>query len=276
MNQESTHKLRGDITNTFVLVGTLVYLFVVVYFTLPGAQGVVDEHWKEDGFCIQNMDVPYWSSFDTCLYVDVTFSFIIAALYFRWKDIPGMEKVNAIVPAVIASTLGHGAAHGAMATGFRDGSYQENKDSNTVPEPVLWQQVAFCAMFWFPLLKGVNQKMSNFYLAILAVMATYGNYFVKTELGFPYVQTVINVSFHISQLMLPLDEKSSRFYMRIPLANVLPLLVAWSEALFCDAFFRAAGGHMLYDASIVVSFLALYITEYNYYSSKPLAKEKTS
>ena len=55
-NQASNHKLVGDIVNIFVLVATFAHLSTVIYFTLPGAQGVVDEHWKKDGFCIQNID----------------------------------------------------------------------------------------------------------------------------------------------------------------------------------------------------------------------------
>ena len=80
----------GDVFNTLVLVGSLVYLLVAVCFMLPGAEGVVDEHWKKDGFCIQNNDVPYWSSFDTCLYVDIVFSVIIGIMYLPWKDVLGL------------------------------------------------------------------------------------------------------------------------------------------------------------------------------------------
>ena len=84
INQASHHKLAGDIINVSVLAASVVYVITVVYFTMPGgaAQGVVNEQWKKDGFCIQNSDVPYWSSFDTCLYVDVVFSAIIASTYF--------------------------------------------------------------------------------------------------------------------------------------------------------------------------------------------------
>ena len=67
----------GDTIHVFILAASILYALTVVYFTQPGIQGVVDEHWKKDGFCIQSIDVPYWSSFDTCLYVDVFFSIIL-------------------------------------------------------------------------------------------------------------------------------------------------------------------------------------------------------
>jgi len=281
-NQASYHNLVGDTVNVSVLVASVVYVSTVVYFTLPGVQGVVDEHWKKDGFCIQNIDVPYWSSFDYCLYVDVLFSVVLGAMYFAWRDIPGMESSSASVPALIAATLGHGIAHGAMAVKFRDGSYHQHEDDAEVARPfvpALWQMLVFCAIFWFPLLKAAMPKIENQYVAVLSAFVTYGQGFVKKELGFAYVQTIVNIAFHISQLMLSSDEKNRREYMMMPMANVLPIVVAWNEVLFCDSYFRSAGGHVLYDASIIVSFIVFYLDCYSFSTkstSKSLTKEKTT
>jgi len=276
------HKLAGNIINSFVLVMSVLYVCTVAYFTLPGAHGVLDEHWKKDGFCIQNVDVPYWSSFDTCLYIDIILSIILGTLYFAWKDIPGMGRSSETVPALIMATLGHGFAHGAMAIKLRDGSYHQLMDGNsdTVeehPVPATWQLLCFGAIFWFPLLKGVLPKMNIKHVAILSAVATYGQCFVKKELSFSYVQTIVNIAFHISQLTLPLDDKICREYMMMPLANVLPIIVAWNEILFCDSFFRSAGGHLLYDASIPVSFIIFYLDCYLHNTKRntnSLAKEK--
>lgn len=274
----SHHRLKGDIINAFVLSASIIYVSTVVYFTLPGSQGVVDEHWKRDGFCIQNIDVPYWSSFDTCLYVDVLFSAILAVMYLAWKDIPGMEISSANVPSLIAATLGHGIAHGIMAHKFRDGSYHQKGDNAEAFTPALWQILAFYALFWFPLLRGTLPKMQNQTIAVIASAATYGQGFVKDELGFAYVQTIVNMAFHTSQLMLSPDEKNQREYITMPLANVLPLVVAFNEAFFCDAYFRSAGGHVLYDASIIISYIIFYLDCYGVSkesSIKCVSKEKT-
>jgi len=282
-NQANHHKLTGDIINVLILVSSVLYVLTVVYFTLPGAQGVVDEYWKRDGFCIQNKDVPYWSSFDTCLYVDVIFSAVLAIMYFSWKDIQGMESANISVPAAIVSTLGHGIAHGVMAIQFRDGSYHQRQDDNAESEgivvPALWMMLVYCALFWCPLLKAAMPKMENHSIVVLAAIATYGNLFVKKELGFAYVQTIVNISSHISQLMRSCEEKNRREHMMMPLANVLPTVVAWNEILFCDSYFRSAGGHVLYDASIIISFIVFYLDAYHYnkmkLNSKRPNKEKT-
>lgn len=274
--QVSHHRVTGDIINVFVLAVSLVYAWTVVYFTQPGIQGVVDEEWKKDGFCIQNVDVPFWSSFDTCLYVDIFFSAILGVMYLAWRNIPGMETSSIPVPSVIAATLGHGIAHGAMAVGLRDGSYHQQIDDEEAPP--MWKIMVFCAVFWFPLLKASLPKLKNTEVAFLAVIVTYGMGFVKKELGFAYVQTIVNVAFHASQLMLTTDEKNRREYVTMPLAGVLPIVVAWNEILFCDSYFRSAGGHVLYDASIIVSFIVFYLNCYHFNTksnSKSLIKQKT-
>ena len=189
-----------------------------------------------------------------------------------------MEAPSAFVPAFIGSTLGHGIVHGAMAVKFRDGSYDPDGGAEQIV-PTLGQKLVGCAIFWFPLLKATLPKMKGHHVAVLSAMATYGNDFVKHELGFAYVQTIVNVAFHASQLMLSPEEKNSREYMMLPLMGILPLVVAWNEVLFCDAFFRAAGGHVLYDASIAISFMVFYLECYYFNTksrSKALTKEKTS
>jgi len=276
----SHHKVVGDSINAFVLAASLVYGLTVVYFTQPGIQGVVDEEWKKDGFCIQNIDVPFWSSFDTCLYVDIFFSAILGVMYLAWKNIPGMETSSKIVPSFIVATLGHGIAHGAMAVKFRDGSYHQqidDEEANAVTPP-MWQMIARCAVFWFPLLKASMPKLKNIHVSFLAVIVTYGRGFVKKELEFAYVQTIVNVALHGSQLMLATDEKYRREYMTLPLAGVLPIVMAWNEILFCESYFRSAGGHVLYDASIIVSYIVFYLNCYHFntkLNDKSLIKQKT-
>uniref|UniRef100_A0A6U9YK88 Uncharacterized protein n=1 Tax=Pseudo-nitzschia australis TaxID=44445 RepID=A0A6U9YK88_9STRA len=264
------YKVQGDAIHAFILVASIAYAFTVVYFTQPDSEyaNVVDEHWKKDGFCIQNKDVPYWSSFDTCLYIDVFFSAVLGAAYLAWKEIPGMETSSAIVPSVIASTVGHGIAHGMMATAFRDGTNQEVDDDNEgLPVASPWFLLAFCAFFWFPLLKAAMPKLGSHYVLICAAISTYGHTLAKKEFGFGYVQTVVNVAFSLSQLMLPLDKKNDREYVTMPFTcGILPIVVAWNEALFCDAFFRSMGGHALYDASIILSFLVFYVDCYRFHT----------
>ena len=263
----------GNIVNSAVLGGAIAYAAVVVYYSRPGATGVLDPQWKEDGFCIQNKEVDYLSSFDTCLYVDVIFSAVLGALYFKWKDLPGMEISSKIVPMVILSTLGHGFAHGKMAAEGRSDGWEHEGIREIPPWPHL---IAFIALFWLPLLKASMPRVNTFLVAIAAFLATYlpilaGG--LKKELNFAWIQTVVSIAFHCSELSLPPGEKNRREYMTLPLAGLLPVLVAWNEALFCSAYFKRVGGHVWYDFSIVASFILQYIDSY-LYRSKLATKEK--
>jgi hypothetical protein len=263
----SSYATQGDVVNSCVLAAAFIYTTSVVYFTQPG-RGFFDDEWKQDGFCIQNKDVPYWSSFDTCLYVDTFFSLLLGALYLAWRNIPGMGKASEIIPFVILGTLGHGFAHGAMAAKFRSGEELEEK-----PKPQLWQLVAFSAIFWFPLLKASLMKVSNAKVALLSALVTYGGRFLKEQYGFAYVQTVLSVAYHTSQLLLPVNEKENREYLTLPLlVAVPPLITAWNEALFCGAYFKSLGGHTLYDASIILCTIWYYIDSYQHVTKK---KQKT-
>jgi hypothetical protein len=268
-----SYETSGNALNSIILTAGLLYAVCVVYYTQPGRHGVVDEGWKEDGFCIHNKDVPYWSSFDTCLYVDVFFSAVLGLLYLSWrKSLP--EYCSEVVPMVIASTVGHGLAHGAMAQSFRSGGDDSDGSIRNTPQGLqdvpLWQSMAFCAFFWFPLLKASLAKVSYPRVAVLAVLVTYGPMLVEgglpKEHGFAYVQTVVTLAFHTSQLLLDSKEKQRREYFSMPLIAALPpMITSWNEALGCNAYFRNLGGHVLYDASIIIGFLVYYMDCYRYH-----------
>eukprot|EP00534_Pseudo-nitzschia_fraudulenta_P000062 CAMPEP_0201125502 /NCGR_PEP_ID=MMETSP0850-20130426/21697_1 /ASSEMBLY_ACC=CAM_ASM_000622 /TAXON_ID=183588 /ORGANISM="Pseudo-nitzschia fraudulenta, Strain WWA7" /LENGTH=281 /DNA_ID=CAMNT_0047393551 /DNA_START=82 /DNA_END=927 /DNA_ORIENTATION=- len=271
--QASHYKTTGDVVNVCVLAASLAYAATVVYYTQPGVTGVVDEHWKKDGFCIQNMDVPYWSSFDTCLYVDVVFSAVLGIMYLSWKEIPGMEVVSEMTPGMIVGTLGHGLAHGAQAATFRDGSYQ----TSAAEEEPVWFYFLFGAFFWFPFLKIGLKKVKTEYVALLSLIVTVAQIPVKKELGFAYVQTILYIVFGLDQLMMSPERKNKREYTTFALVSIPPVVVSWNEALLCDAYFRSVGGHVLYDGVIIVSLVMQYIDCYLYHTrnnSKSLVKEK--
>jgi hypothetical protein len=201
--------------------------------------------------------------------VDTFFSLVLGALYLKWNKIPRMEKASEIIPFVILGTLGHGFAHGAMAAKFRSGG----EGGEETQKPKLWQLVAFAAVFWFPLLKASLIKVSSGKVALLAALVTCGGIFLKEQYGFAYVQTVLSVAYHASQLLLPVKEKEHREYLTLPLlVAVPPLVTAWNEALFCGAYFKSLGGHVLYDASIIIGTIGYFIDSYQHVTKR---KQKT-
>mmetsp|Transcript_34362 Transcript_34362/g.63176 ORF Transcript_34362/g.63176 Transcript_34362/m.63176 type:complete len:286 (-) Transcript_34362:402-1259(-) len=274
----SHHAKAGNVLNASMLLASLLYVAVAIHFTQPGKSGVLDNGWKEDGFCIHNKEVPYWSSFDMCLYVDVFFSAVLGILYWKWRELPGMKASSDIIPMVIMGTLGHGIAHGVEAVKFRDGRYEEEKALEDVEEtPSFFFLVLFWAFFWFPLLKASMHNMNSFKVAMIAVAVNWGPSFaggLKKELIFPYIQTVINFASHLSQLALSSKEKQQREYMMLPLVSLIPFLVSWNEALFCSSYFKSAGGHVWYDAGIIISYIVFYVDCYRVSSTKLLGTKQ--
>lgn len=277
----SIYVVVGNAVNILVFVASIAYAAAVIYLTQPDSSnaGVLDEQWKEDGFCIHNKHVAYRSSFDWCLYVDVAFSLLLAVMWWNWRKLPGMEAASEVAPMIILSTIGHGMAHGGMAAKFRDGRY-ETENTESVPEvPPLPQLLAFCVIFWFPLLKAAMPKVNSMLVVFFSMVVTFGPYLaggMKKQLGFAYVQTIISIAFHISQLSLPLEEKRRREYMTMPMAGIIPVFLAWQEALFCQLYFESVGGHVLYDASIILSFIAFYLDSYRVHtSSSSISKMNT-
>jgi len=197
--------------------------------------------------------------------VDAFFSAVLAWMWYRWRNVQGMSKASELVPFVVLGTLGHGFAHGMKAVKFRTGKIEEEDGT----ERSLWQYVVFCAIFWFPLLKAsLYNAMNNRIVALLTVVVCAAGFKLRDEYGFTYVQTVLAMAYHISQLLLPRKEKEqhAREYLMLPVVTgVPPLITAWNEALFCETYFKAAGGHMLYDASIILGFIAYYLDSYRYY-----------
>ena len=313
VNDYSIYGFWGNVVNGIVFLLALAYALSVLYYTHPDQQDATttqlfDSQWLQDGFCIQHKDVPYWSSFDTCLYVDVIGCAILALLFALWHKRPGMKiRANELVWFVILGTLGHGIAHGFMAyelrqrqeesiaaaerflsdntdpnataadeelkSGTVNGTSQNSID-NDIPDHPAWQMVVFWLIFWFPLLKASMIRMKTYKVLLFSAIVTYGNTFVRKQHGFMYVQTILAICFHTSELFLTpsIGKKSNGKYcyeyFTLPLmVGALPVIVAWCEALFCTTWFERMGGHMLYDASIILSFIIYYIDAYRYRSA---------
>mmetsp|Transcript_7669 Transcript_7669/g.11621 ORF Transcript_7669/g.11621 Transcript_7669/m.11621 type:complete len:283 (+) Transcript_7669:220-1068(+) len=265
----------GDIANAIVLTLAIAYAACVVLWIDRERDGkrrsFFDEQWKQEGFCIQHKNIPFWSSFDTCMYVDTFFSICLGILYRCWKDHPGMQTSSDLVPFVIIGTLAHGFAHEYEAFMWRQQQQQQQTNllegATTItteePEPTLLGNIIFCIVFWFPLLKASLIHVHSKFVAIMSICVTFGMTYMEERYVFTYIQSVLLIASHTNQLMLPLEEKdkSSYEYMVLPLMSALPIvLTGWVEAIYCTAFYQSLGGHVLYDACIIVSFLLYYIS----------------
>ena len=257
----------GNIFNAVVLSLSLLYTTCVVIYTQKGRTGVLDDEWKVEGFCIQNRDVLYWSSHETSTYVDFVFCALLGYLYYNWHTTKGMEFANQFIPMGIVGTLGHGVAHWMLAIKMRQKDTMNNDDEIVATEQQTtsnFETILFCTFFWFPLLKASIPKSSVFHAYTLAIVVTYvqRNYLAEVY-GFTYIQTILSVATHVSQLLLSENEKNCRSYMTLPLIAALPaVIISILEATSCNRFFKSWGGHVWCDACIIIGMTMYYIDAY--------------
>jgi len=81
---------------------------------------------------------------------------------------------------------------------------------------------------------------------------------------FGYVQTLLLVVYGIQQLScVPRAQKRGLEYALTPLLSSLPLgCIAWAESTLCRDVMMDVGGHVVFDACIGLSLLALYASHY--------------
>lgn len=259
MTSPSYYSKLGDLGQLIGIGLSLVYAVCVVAFAKPGL-GFFDEEWVERGFCVSNADVPYWSSFDACLYVDTAFAVLLGALYLSWRNLPGMELPNRLIAFNILGALGHGLVHGLQAMKLRAPVTEESSDVETqATDP--WFLLVFATMFWLPLIKGsMPKEMKMSTIAFLSAGVTYAQTFVEEKYGFAYVQTMLAIFFGIGLMLLPAKEKGLQYVLWSFMVGIPTVLVGFAEALGCSAFYKAWGGHVLYDLTIVVMLTTYYIT----------------
>lgn len=245
----------------------------------------LDPSWKEYGFCVSNIEEPYWNSHDMCCYVDTVLAILFALLYYgtRIRHTPGMESSNALVQDQFIGILMHGMGHEFIAYQMRNNNFtntnnnqflvrgiEKFREHESIPMGVL-QYVLPIWIFWFCLLPPVFKKMNQEHetsglVALAATLTTLLHLFVPSVLAFTYVQTVLMVCFSITQLLGQGSRgtKNNMAYATYPIVIGFPLtLIGWMEATRCTAFVRDRFyGHVAYDAYIPLSGMTWYLLMY--------------
>lgn len=275
-NSTHLYATYGNAMQAVSVASTFAYTVLVILFAKPGSE-IFDEQWVEDGFCIVNKEIPYWTSHDLCLYLDVVLVLIGWRIYSRLSgSSPEMKAMDDLMKFNLMGHLGHGAAHGfiayhlyrtpsdrtdEMAAGSRNTLENFLQVDTMLLIPGIWLFLAF----WFGLLRGVIPKGSNRTIALLTVLVSTGQLFVKEVFSFGYVQAVLAIAFTISQVGLPAKEKEFS-YLATSTASVAVSLVPWVEALACQSLASKLGGHLIYDASIPICLGGSYVASWLHYS----------
>jgi hypothetical protein len=298
----SRSAIVGDVAHFAILINTLAFAGTVALYMLGGVDDsnskssnsnstnnilVLDEVWKEQGFCVAHADEPYFTSHDVCLYVDTVAAVVLTVLYFTLRNTNGMQNANPLLASGIPGVFGHGIGHGALAYATRSGAMTADAAlvgweimRNTYLAEGLWAAFTSAVpytFFWMTLLKASLPNKSTATVAVVAVLAQFLQLFVPGQLGFTYVQTVLMMAFSLNQLARPATEKDFT-YALYPVAVGFPLtLVGWMESTQCSAFVMDwFYGHVVYDAFIPSAMFVWYLACYSHAVSANKETSSTS
>ena len=261
------YKKTGDAAHIFILTNAAIFAYAVV---MHNESKIFDKVWRPDGFCISNKSVPHFNSHDLCLYFDTIGAIAAGMIYYFFNDTAGMGDANELVKNNIFGIFAHGLGHGQLSHAMIQTSVMTHSQSQSLEDVFdiianaslmgLIQQFGPVLFFWTFLLKASMPNESyRKVVGPLAVIASVLQIIVPPQFGFTYVQTVLLFAFSFKQLMRP-DVEKNEIYARYPIYVGCPLsVIAWIESTQCTNFVMGMGGHLIYDAYIVISMIYFYI-----------------
>jgi hypothetical protein len=252
--------LIGDLFHLMTLSSTILFGVVSANYMRRDEDNFFDEAWKENGFCVTNLDVPYSNSHDMCFYVDVVSSAFLLWVYNSLKETPGLELTNQMMIAAIPGIAVHGISHGAIAAFLR--SNQDNDVLQLLPAHDLMTFV-LSIVFWMTMLKSSlpNYRLSEVVPVAVVIMVVQS--YIPGKLQFTYIQSALLICYSVNQLSRDKEQKCFS-YAIYPALVAFPLtMVGWMESTQCTAFLQdKLYGHLVYDAFIAVTLLLWYLVCY--------------
>ena len=279
--------LIGDAAHIISLVNVMVFAVAVRYYyhndndNNNDALVAFDPLWKDQGFCVMNPDVPYWSSHDLCLYADTFLAAVSYAVYLLLRNEKGMKPANDMIKSNILGVFGHGIGHGAIAAGLRKEMVEtaatnatnnstaavagvaaltlwETLESNSVLETL--QQWIPLMVFWLFMMKAAMPKGSNSAVACVALASAVCQLGFPLHFGFTYVQSVLFIVFHFNEIWNKDREEKGFEHVLYPILVGIPVgIIGWIESTLCSKGYILLGGHLIYDAYIPLSVLFFYM-----------------
>jgi hypothetical protein len=274
---DSFYASAGDLVHVVTMASALSFAALAGTYMKDENSTLFDPQWKEDGFCVTNAEVPFWSSHDMCLYVDTVFALGLTVLYLAWRNDPGMTAANLLMKTGIPGILLHGVGHGGISKAYRDGRIGGEESQKSAftnawenHETMVDSAVAFAVnflpllLFWLALSKSSLPNMPNPRVAVAAIFAFVIHLLIPQHFGFSYVQTILMVEFALNQLSRDKKEKDFTYFL-YPTLVALPLtIVGWLESTMCSKFVQDYFyGHLAYDIYIPVSMIVWYTIVHN-------------
>ena len=265
LHHKPSYAAVGDLFHFVTLLNVIIYAVSVLTFTHPHYEryNIFDELWKTQGFCVMNLEKPFFNSHDLCLYADAVAAIILGALYWALKDTctPSMKMINPMMKWQSLSVLTHGIAHGMISYRLRKGRLSGPSADADLSSSTPWSsQLLIGLIFWFPMIRSFMDKHSPVAIFIISTVITlFSILFVPDLFGFMYVQTVIAIIFAYQQLTLNSTVKENFAYMAVAFVTLLLSIIPWFESTACSEWFIDYGGHVIYDAAIPIFLGAVYV-----------------
>lgn len=215
-----------DIVNLLCLVNAIAFVAVTTYDSKESL--VVHSTFLQDGFCLLK-DPPWLHSHLLCFWVDA----LGASLLMRSNG--AFAKRHGPGIAV------HGIAHLALWTGVFKKNLQTPHTLMSVTGLTIFFYFLFRTLPKFPVLLNAVTSLSHA-LALATV--------IPDRFAFTYVQLALTSTALTCDLLKSSRDKAyklSTMYLNVPVS-----LAAWPE-LFCGDLYKSYGGHLFYDATILVS-----------------------
>ena len=236
----------GDVANAASLCGTLAFVWAITM-----RPSLFSASYLHEGFCVSFSGTLY-NSHLLCFYVDSVLAALLAALC-AWH--PGDDRLTRVRESYLG-VLGHGVGHLALHLSPVD---------TGLPLVVTASPIIFAvACFWHGFFCTLTRS-TPFNLALSLANTAVLTLWVPRSFGFTYVQTVLMTAF-LTRDLLRAQCKDGLYDLWSCVVNLPVVAVGWAEALSCDSWLIAWGGHAWYDAVIPVSIL--------FYAALVLVREK--
>ncbi len=233
------------------------------------SESVFDKKWMETGLCIANEESLWLNTHSLCFYACVIFAAVLRYLYvIQPPEVPPIQKV--MLSGAVMSIFGHGLAHAYLASDPTQMDLQFHL--NNLPK-----SLAVTAMLLFAfvtLFQGVLPFASATKIVTTSIIITLGFTILNVEPrnNNAYVIAVIYISNSMHMLSLPEEHKKTATYALYPFLQLPVLVVGVLESIGCEGLLEAVGGHVIYDSTLAIGYIALELLSNYLEPTKKLQK----
>jgi len=248
--------------DVLALVLTILYSVIVISEIVHGRPHLTSPEWFNQGFCVWRGEDGS-TSHSLCLKYDLPLGLLTLVINAvnSWKQ--GRDTDSALRTAlrIVTVTSMFNILHGF---GHYDIHMKDGDLTAVQPSKLTWPLFAGAYLFAFTFL-GFGPFLGYLFgvplvpLFCVHVFTSLGFMYLPKQFAFGAVQFVINCYYCIPRIIWIGWDTEEDLRLRVDngwavnsIGNLLLMPVVFSEAFACETFYKMAGGHLLYDGSILL------------------------